>query len=439
MTGSMAAPPSQRPFDGLGEAALVAGDMDLEGLVLWRVVAAIAGIGDDLAEVGAGRALDCRKDGGQRVAVIGIAGQRLDVGDELAAVAALERRGNRDLDAELIGLVGLALADALHLRSVQGVDLPAPLALVPDAAGKRQRQAEDLHQARLPGDLAGDVADHRAQHGAQPLELPVGALESALTGVEGSKSAVCRQNSVTGACGGGRHGAAPAGGEVELVAVFGIAAAFDDDIGMLFEQADQLLAGGHRLTGQHPPLALSDDPLDQRPIMTNLDLPQGYGRCAGHGQTLARLLQIGQGRMGDRDQLAVELDAIGSTARELDLASPPLGCTAVIAPCHAGPPLKTSARFKRRTMTRTASQSRLLSLGSCMSAEVTVLSSRTTAPSSSFACRALDSSTRLIFSQVAGRSAPIVFCSTDFWGLHDNGRRAKARNEAESSRWNASS
>ncbi|RUW28498.1 hypothetical protein EOA38_25400 [Mesorhizobium sp. M1E.F.Ca.ET.041.01.1.1] len=45
--------------------------------------------------------------------------------------------------------------------------------------------------------------------------------------------------------------AAPAGGEVELVAVFGIAAAFEDDIGMLFEQADQLLAGGHRLAGQH--------------------------------------------------------------------------------------------------------------------------------------------------------------------------------------------
>jgi len=36
--------------------------------------------------------------------------------------------------------------------------------------------------------------------------------------------------------------AAPAGGQVELVAVFGIAAAFDDDIGMGLEQADQLVA-----------------------------------------------------------------------------------------------------------------------------------------------------------------------------------------------------
>ena len=27
-----------------------------------------------------------------------------------------------------------------------------------------------------------------------------------------------------------------------------------------------------------------------------------------------------------------------------------------------------------------------------------------------------------------------LFCSTDFFGVHDSGRRAKARNEAESSR-----
>ena len=51
--------------------------------------------------------------------------------------------------------------------------------------------------------------------------------------------------------------AAPAGGQVEFVAVLGVAAAFDDDIGMRLEQADQLLAGRHRLAGQHPPLALS--------------------------------------------------------------------------------------------------------------------------------------------------------------------------------------
>lgn len=126
--------------------------------------------------------------------------------------------------------------------------------------------------------------------------------------------------------------AAPAGGQVEFVAVPGIAAAFDDDIGVRFEQADQLLAGRHRLAGQHPPLALSDDAFDQRPIVTHLDLPECDERSACHGQSLGRLRQRGQGRAGDCDQLAVELDPVGPTARELDLAGAVLGCAAMIAP-----------------------------------------------------------------------------------------------------------
>ncbi|ESY46635.1 hypothetical protein X745_30805 [Mesorhizobium sp. LNJC374B00] len=43
------------------------------------------------------------------------------------------------------------------------------------------------------------------------------------------------------------------------MAVIDVAAAFDDDIGVGLEQADQLLAGRHRLAGQHPPLSLCDD------------------------------------------------------------------------------------------------------------------------------------------------------------------------------------
>ena len=72
--------------------------------------------------------------------------------------------------------------------------------------------------------------------------------------------------------------AAPAGGQVELVAVVDVAAAFDDDVGMRLEQADQLVAGRHRLAGQHPPLGLGDDPLDQRPIVADLGLPELDGR-----------------------------------------------------------------------------------------------------------------------------------------------------------------
>src|SRR4051794_5683448 len=81
-------------------------------------------------------------------------------------------------------------------------------------------------------------------------------------------------------------------------------------------------------------------------------------------------------------------------------------------------PIHAWACFKRRTITRTASHSRLLSLGSCISAAVTVLSRRTTLPSSIFSCRALVSSIRLIASQVSARIALIVLCSTDFFGLH---------------------
>jgi len=58
--------------------------------------------------------LDPRDHLNQRVAVIGIARQRLYMGDELAALAVLEGGGNADLDAELVRLVGLTLADALH-------------------------------------------------------------------------------------------------------------------------------------------------------------------------------------------------------------------------------------------------------------------------------------------------------------------------------------
>ena len=69
-----------------------------------------------------------------------------------------------------------------------------------------------------------------------------------------------------------------------------------------------------------------------------------------------------------------------------------------------------------------------------MSAAVTVLSSRTTLPVSTFSWRALMSRMRLIASHVSARMALIVLCSADFFGAHDSGNRAKARNEAESSR-----
>jgi len=58
------------------------------------------------------------------------------------------------------------------------------------------------------------------------------------------------------------------------VAIFNLAAALDDDVGVRLEQADDLFGGGDRLALKNAPLGLPDDPLDQRAIVAELGLPQ---------------------------------------------------------------------------------------------------------------------------------------------------------------------
>lgn len=101
------------------------------------------------------------------------------MGNELAALAAVQRGGDADLAAELIGLVGLALTDAFGFRSVQGIDLPAALASIlgVDLAGERERQSEGGFQLRLAPDAPTDVPDDPAQHRADRSERPVGPVE----------------------------------------------------------------------------------------------------------------------------------------------------------------------------------------------------------------------------------------------------------------------
>ena len=53
------------------------------------------------------------------MAVIGVARQRLGVGDELAALGAIERGGERDFDAKLVRAMRLALANAFDLERVE--------------------------------------------------------------------------------------------------------------------------------------------------------------------------------------------------------------------------------------------------------------------------------------------------------------------------------
>ena len=60
---------AQLTFDGFGDAASLAGDVDLELVIGRSVVAAIAAVGDDAGELRAGLGLDLRDDVRQSVAV----------------------------------------------------------------------------------------------------------------------------------------------------------------------------------------------------------------------------------------------------------------------------------------------------------------------------------------------------------------------------------
>ena len=174
MTGSTAERRREFAFDRLGDAASLTRDIDLELVVGRSVVAAIAAVGDDAREVRADLRLDLRDHGREGVAVVGVARHRLGVGDELAAFGAMERGGERDLDAELVGPMGLALADALDLGRVQRIDLLSALMLklLAHAAGEHQRVGEDALQCGVALDLAHDVARDPTEISADTSSAP---------------------------------------------------------------------------------------------------------------------------------------------------------------------------------------------------------------------------------------------------------------------------
>ena len=86
---------------------------------------------------------------------------------------------DRDLDAELVRRAGLALADALGLRGMEGIELPSTLALLlgSDLGGARQRQGKRRLDVRLAFDLAADVTDQPAQPRAQDAQFSTVAVE----------------------------------------------------------------------------------------------------------------------------------------------------------------------------------------------------------------------------------------------------------------------
>ena len=91
----------------------------------------------------------------------------LRLGDELATGGMLHWCRDAHLHAELVGLVRLALADALDLRRMQRIDLaPTLMAILGQhAAGQAQLAGKDLFQSIIARDPSPDVADHPPQIG----------------------------------------------------------------------------------------------------------------------------------------------------------------------------------------------------------------------------------------------------------------------------------
>ncbi len=171
--------PFHRAFDLVRDAALLAGGEDLKFVGERDVVAFVSGIGQDALDAGAGQGLDIREHGLKCVPVIGLSGQRLGVNGELAALTAVQRGGDGGLDAELIGLVGLAFADAFDLRRVQGLDMLAAAAwpLGQDPVGFVELGGKLVLQEAVAGFFADNVADGAAEIGSQRAQLGFGAVE----------------------------------------------------------------------------------------------------------------------------------------------------------------------------------------------------------------------------------------------------------------------
>ena len=130
-------------------------------------------------DLAAGEPLRGFDNGAQRVTVIRIAGQRSDVQHELATRGPRIGGDDGSLHTELIRGAGLALADALHLLSVEGIQLPTALALLlgTDLIGARERPGVHRLQVRVASDLAPDVANNAPKADAQNAQFSTVAVE----------------------------------------------------------------------------------------------------------------------------------------------------------------------------------------------------------------------------------------------------------------------
>src|SRR5918995_4005472 len=170
-------PPLHLALESRCGPAYLARDPDLEAV--WVIVPAITLVDMRALDFNPGYRRHIGHRSRQRVAVIRVAVQRPGMQHELATLGLCDRSGDAHLAAELIRCAGFALADALHFRRMQGIDLwPAlALGLLPNPDRQGQPGPEAFLQGRIPFDLAAHIPDHSAEPGAQKPQLAVSPLE----------------------------------------------------------------------------------------------------------------------------------------------------------------------------------------------------------------------------------------------------------------------
>src|SRR5258705_4028804 len=133
-----------------------------------RVVAAVSLVDIGPLDRTAGECLGAVNDVPQGVTVVRVIGHCPGVQHEQATGSPAIVGDDGGLHSELVRHGGRSFADALHLRGMERIKLPAALALLlrADLRGPAKREGECLLQGWLALDLAADVADDPAQPAA---------------------------------------------------------------------------------------------------------------------------------------------------------------------------------------------------------------------------------------------------------------------------------
>jgi hypothetical protein len=133
MTGCVRAPATMRGFAFFNPQNLERSHRQamFAGARVLRIMTAVTPVDIAALDLAAGEFLSLLDDLAQGMPVVWVVRQRLGVQHELAARRAGAGGGDdRNLDAELVGRTGLALADAFGLGGMEGIQLPAALALL---------------------------------------------------------------------------------------------------------------------------------------------------------------------------------------------------------------------------------------------------------------------------------------------------------------------